>query len=257
MFVTHLDTRRKRILQAIVESYIETASPVSSQAIARRLRSRISAATVRNVMAELADADLVWQPHTSAGRVPTDKGYRYYINSLLEVEQLTQQERELIENQYPAQREAFDEVLAEILRILSNFSRYTSLAFSSFGKDRLYVTGTSYILEQPEFQDTRKLQPILRTFERQEPLLEIMKEDLGRDGISVHIGKENPCRDIQECSLVVSNFKIKDKSMGALGIIGPRRMSYPKVISTVGYIARVLSVKIADYDEREELWAQR
>ncbi len=247
MFVSPLDARRKEVLQAVVEGYIETALPISSQAIAQRLRWRISAATVRNVMAQLHELGLVWQPHTSAGRIPTDIGYRYYIDSLLEIKQLSQREQELIESQYPQQNEAFDEFLTDILRILSNFSRYTALAFFSLGKDKFYFEGTSCILEQPEFQDTRKLQAILRTFEQPEPLVSIMKKDLDADGVKIHIGKENPYRDIQECSLVISNFKIRNRNMGALGIIGPRRMSYPKVISIVGYTAQIFSERITDF----------
>ncbi len=247
MFVTPLNTRRKRIFQAIVEEYIDRALPVSSQAVAQRLRPRLSAATVRNAMSELDTLGLIWQPHTSAGRIPTDRGYRYYIDSLLQLEQLTLQERELIENQYPAQRQSFDELLGEILRILSNLSGYTTLAFSSFGKAGLYVERVSYILEQPEFQDTQKLQPVLRTFERQEPLLSIMREDLGMDGVRVHIGKENPCEDIQDCSLILSNFKSKNRNLGVLGIIGPRRMLYSKTISAVDYITHTLAERMVDF----------
>ncbi len=255
MFVTRLDTRRKRIFQAIVEEYVDRALPVSSQAIAQRLRPRISAATVRNVMSELDTLGLIWQPHTSAGRIPTDRGYRYYIDSLLHLKQLSVQERESIESQYPTQNTAFDELLEEILRILSNFSGYTTLACSSFGKAKLYVKRVSYILEQPEFQNAQKLQAILRTFERQEPLLSIMREGLGIDGVRVHIGKENPCEDIQDCSLVLSNFKIRNRNLGVLGIIGPRRMFYSKTISAVGYMTQILSERIAD--EKEELWTER
>jgi len=242
--LTALNIRGKKILQAIVESYIQTAAPVSSQAITRRLRLRLSTATVRNIMAELDELGFIWQPHTSAGRIPTDRGYRYYIDSILEPQQLSLRERELIQQRYPRQSEAVDEFLTGTLRILSGFCGYTSLAFSSFGRARLYVERVSCILEQPEFQNTHKLQMLLRTFEEEEPLLKIMRDDLNPDGVKVHIGGENPCQDIQECSLVIANFKIKDKNIGALGIIGPRRMLYPKVMSIVGYMARALSERI-------------
>lgn len=345
MNVTHLNTRGKEIFQAIVETYIETASPISSQVIARKLRFRISAATIRNVMAQLDELGLIFQPHTSAGRIPTDKGYRYYIDSLLEVEQLTLEERRLIESRYSGRDDALDELLTEILHILSNFSGYTALAFSSglrkilfkklelvsvystkllvvlvslegliktaviqmpyridqeelfkiarflnsefvglaldeikeklsmrllassdvlfhlakkashildlifanFDKDKLYFEGTSHILEQPEFQNAQKSQAILKTFESQEPLISIMREDLHPDGVKIHIGNENPCKDIQDCSLVISNFKIRNRNLGALGIIGPRRMSYSRAISAVGYMARTLSEKITNF----------
>lgn len=344
MFVTPLNTRRKKVLQAIVEVHIETVSAVSSQAIAQRLRSSLSPATIRNVMAELDQLGLIWQPHTSAGRIPTDKGYRYYIDSLLEPEQLTPGERELIERCCPTQNEALDRLLTETLRILANFSGYTAMAFSSglrrilfkrlelvplkphrllvvlisqgglvkteviqmpfkiesqelvkiakilneelaglsldeikeqlslkilaakdvffhllkkasqildltfasFDKDRLYLEGTSHILEQPEFQNAHKLQAILRAFEQQDSLLEILRDDLSPDGIKVHIGRENSCENIQECSLVISNFKIRNRNMGSLGIIGPRRMPYARAISAVSYIAQILSERMVD-----------
>lgn len=248
MSVTDLDTRRKEVLQAAVEAYIETASPVSSQAILGRMRLKVSTATIRNIMAQLHDLGFLWQPHTSAGRVPTDRGYRYYIDSLLELEQLSLQEKDLISAYHAEKAAAFDECLGDILRILSNFSGYTSLAFSSHTKNKLYIERLSCILEQPEFQDIDKFQPLLKTFEQQNSLLEIMRDDLNPDGIKVHIGHENHCREIQECSLVVSNFKVKGESMGALGVIGPRRMSYRKVVSIVDYIASILGDRVAYFN---------
>lgn len=246
MSVTSLNTRRKEILQAIVEMHIETALPISSQVVAQRLRPRVSSATVRNIMAELVEMGLIWQPHPSAGRIPTDKGYRCYVDSLLDVEKLSVQDREFIESQCLSRKNVLDDLLTEILRILSNLSGYPTLAFSSFTKTRLYVERVSYFFEQPEFQDTQKLRTIIKTFEQQEPLLEIMREDLHPDGIKVHIGQENTCENMQDCSLIVSNFKIKDRNMGTLGIIGPRRMSYSKAISAVGYMANIFNEWVND-----------
>jgi transcriptional regulator of heat shock response len=246
MFATPLNTRRKEILQAIVEAHIDSAEPVSSQVINRRLRGKLSPATIRNVMMELDTLGLIWQPHTSAGRIPTDLGYRFYIDSLMRIKQLSHKEKEFIINKCIASSFAFDEFLKENLRILSNFVGYTALGFSSLGKEQLYIERTSFILEQPEFQTVRKLQAILRIFESQIPLLEILRDDLGTEGVRVHIGKENPCTDIQDCSLVISNLKIKNRNIVSLGVIGPRRMSYAKVISKVGYVAGILSERIAD-----------
>ncbi|MFC1631660.1 heat-inducible transcriptional repressor HrcA [Candidatus Omnitrophota bacterium] len=349
MFITPTDTRRNKVLQAIVQVYIESATAVSSLVVARKLRPRLSAATVRNVMAELDELGLIWQPHTSAGRIPTDVGYRYYIDLLLAQEQLLERERKLIQKRCLLRNEAFDQLLTEILQILSDFSGYTALAFSSglkrillkrlelvplhakgilvvlisqtglvktavvqlpeeiaqpelakivkllnaefsgltldeiqqrlkrrllatrdivyqllkkalqilelsfisFAKDKLYLEGTSYIVEQPEFQNAEALRAIFKTFEQTDPLLDIMKEDLSPDGIKVHIGKENSCQNIQECSLVISNFKINDKNMGSLGIIGPRRMPYARVIATVNYMAQLLDKRSVDFGIQE------
>lgn len=248
MSVTELNTRRKEVLQAAVETYIETASPVSSSAIAKRMRLKISTATIRNIMAQLHDLGLLWQPHTSAGRVPTDEGYRYYIDSLIKLQQLSLQEKDSIAADQAQKTAAFDDCLSDILRILSNFSGYTSLAFSSYAENKLYIERLSCILEHPEFQNLDKFQPLLKTFERQNPLLQIMRDDLNPDGIKVHIGHENHCQEIQECSLVVSNFKINGESVGVLGVIGPRRMSYRKVVSIVDYIASIFGDKGACFD---------
>lgn len=344
MDVTYLQQRRKEVLQAVVEIYIATAVPVSSQAIAQKMRSKISAATIRNIMAELDRDGHIIQPHTSAGRVPTDKGYRYYIDCSLEEEQLTSEDKKLIQGRFPLQNDIFDELLPWTLTILSSYSGYTALAFFSglkkilfkhlelvamaggkllvvlvsnegiiktaliqmpddiddhqlpriarflneefaglsfeviqqrlalqflfsadslfplikmarqilelvlagSDKERLYFSGTSYILEQPEFQNTQRLQKVLRSLEKQGPLLLIMKEALNYDGVKVHIGGETACVDFQECSLVTSNFKSRDKTVGTLGIIGPRRMFYARVISVVKYIAQSLGEKISD-----------
>ena len=122
------------------------------------------------------------------------------------------------------------------------------MAFIGFADERLYLEGASFILEQPEFQDTRKLQAILRAFEQEQRLLEIMRGDLNPDGTKVHIGSENTYEEIQDCSLVISNFKINGRNMGSLGIIGPRRMPYAKAISTVSYMARILSERTVDFN---------
>ena len=248
MSVTDLNTRRKEVLQAAVEAYIETASPVSSQTVLRRMRFKVSTATIRNTMAQLHDLGLLWQPHTSAGRIPTDKGYRYYIDSLLELEQLSLQEKDLISAYHTEKTIAFDECLGDILRILSNFSGYTALAFSAYTQNKLYIERLSCILEQPEFQNIDKFHPLLKTLEQQNPLLKIMRDDLNPDGIKVHIGHESHCEEIKECSLVVSNFKVSGESIGVLGVIGPRRMSYRKVVSIVDYIASILGDKVAYFN---------
>ena len=345
MFISDLNKRRNKILQVIVESYIETAQPVSSQSISQRLRSRISSATIRNAMHQLDELGLIWQPHTSAGRIPTDKGYRYYIDTLLEVGVLTHNERELMQSRYPSQNEAYEELLKEVLNLLSALSGYTTMAFSTglksilfkklelisvysskilvvlvspegslktavvqlpyqvtqtelvkiarflneefeglrldeikaklsarvlftqdaffhllkkateilnaaseyFNKDILFIEGTSHIFEQPEFRDAQKVYGIFKVIEEKAPLLSILKEGLENEGVNVYIGRENDCVDIQECSLVVSSFKVQDSKLGAIGILGPRRMSYAKVISAVDYMSQMLSQRITHY----------
>ncbi len=248
MSVTSLDTRRSKVLQAVVEVYIETALPVSSQQITKALRWQFSPATIRNIMAELDELGFIWQPHTSAGRIPTDYAYRYYIDSLLEQKSLSAKEKDFVAEHAPDEYKEFNQLLTEVLRMLSSVSGYTALAFSSMGQQRFFVERISYILEQPEFQSTVKLKQIFKGFEEEEPLIAIMRRDLNPDGIKVHIGKENSCEYIQECSLVISNFKVKNNNTGALGIIGPRRMAYAKTISAVDHMARLLDEWSSSFD---------
>ncbi len=128
--------------------------------------------------------------------------------------------------------------------LMKQATQILDLAFASFDRDILYLEGTSHILEQPDFQDAHTLHAIFSALEKEEPLLSIMKRGLDMDGVRVHIGEESHYEGIQECSLVLSNYKVKNKNLGTLGIIGPRRMSYAKIISLVDYMARHLSERI-------------
>lgn len=125
-----LDKRDQEILEAIVDSYVETGEPVGSGTIARRSREGLSPATIRNVMANLEERDLISQPHTSAGRVPTDLGYRVYVDSLMRARPLRPAEQRLIESSFQDQRPEFSELLSSVSRILSRFSKHMGVVVS-------------------------------------------------------------------------------------------------------------------------------
>lgn len=238
-----LEARKNKILKAIINAHIDTALPVGSSLLSRRFQLNLSPATIRNTMADLEKEGYISQPYTSAGRIPTDKGYRYYIDSLMEVEELVPDEEEKIEQEYQSQQIREDEdVFPETSRILCQWTNYTALVhFSSPLHSRLYLEGASFILEQPEFQDTRKVRIIFRAFDDKTKLLKIMERDLGREGVNVHIGRENRYEGFQDCSLITSSYKMGNKFKGTLGIIGPKRMSYSRVISVVNYVANLVT----------------
>lgn len=243
MHVTDLERRRNEILKAIINAHIDTALPVGSAALSRRFQFDLSPATIRNTMAELERDGFITQPYTSAGRIPTDKGYRYYIDSLMEVEELAPEEEERIEEKYQLHEiRDYEDLFLETSRILCQWTNYTALVhFPLSLRNRLYLEGTSFILEQPEFQDTQKVKLIFRAFDDKAELLSIMETDLKTEGVNVHIGKENRYADLQECSLITSSYKMSNKFRGTLGIIGPKRMSYSRVISVVNYVADLVT----------------
>ncbi|MFA5515632.1 MAG: heat-inducible transcriptional repressor HrcA [Desulfuromonadales bacterium] len=131
-----LNDRSRKILEAIIEDYIESAEPVGSRAITRRHLLSLSPASVRNVMADLEEMGFICAPHTSAGRVPTEKGYRYYIDSLLQVRQLSRSDQQRIEGNYRLKGLRVEEVLREAGKVLSSISHYTGLVLAP----RLYST---------------------------------------------------------------------------------------------------------------------
>lgn len=243
MHITDLETRRNEILKAIIDAHIDTALPIGSAVLSRRFHLGLSPATIRNTMADLEKDGYISQPYTSAGRIPTDKGYRYYIDSLMEAEELALEEEERIEEEYQLHEiREYEDLFLETSRVLCQWTNYTALVhFPHSLRNRLYLEGTSFILEQPEFQDTRKVKLIFRAFDDKAELLSIMETDLKTEGVNVHIGRENRYEDLQECSLITSSCKMGNKFRGTLGIIGPKRMSYSRVISVVDYVADLVT----------------
>lgn len=243
MHAIDLEARKTKVLKAIISTHIDTALPVGSSLLSHRFQFNLSPATIRNTMADLERDGFITQPHTSAGRVPTDKGYRYYIDSLLEIEEFTPDQDERIEQGYrfPQVRE-YEDIFPEVSRILSQWTNYTALVhFYRPLHSHLYLEGVSFILEQPEFQDAQKVKLIFRAFDDKVELLKIMEEDLETEGVNVHIGRENRYEDLYDCSLVTSTYKMSNKLKGTLGIIGPKRMGYSKVISVVNYVANLVT----------------
>ncbi|MDP2980921.1 MAG: heat-inducible transcriptional repressor HrcA [Candidatus Omnitrophota bacterium] len=337
-----MESRRKSILGAVVESYVDTATPVGSRAISQRFRYTISPATIRNVMADLEEMGLIMHPHTSAGRVPTDKGYRFYVDSLLEPKHLTKEEESTINKlihhsgndvEYIMQNASkaisiitnvagmvltprlkrsifkhielfniddsrilaviittsgfvknsimdFEEHITkqELIRIteflnselegisLGEIKSYLTRklleerdSFYTFLKraadilsvpglfradDHLHFEGAACIMSHPEFTDVRKARLFLRACEDKKDLLNLLNEDMEREGIKIHIGKENTDSEMQDCSIITCNYKINGATVGAMAAIGPTRMEYGKVMSVLKYISHELGKEL-------------
>ena len=332
--------RAQNILKAVVLSYIRTAFPVGSRMITKSFDLGVSAATVRNIMADLEEQGYLYQPHTSSGRIPSDLGYRFYVDHLLENE-FTQIGREGIEHEkiLIEKKDNFKNLLQETSRLLSEESQLTGVvlaprlletklthfkfvrlddryvlailvtqggviqnkifemdeAYEQEGLDRIsqylngrlkgstlqivrqemfkemrlekqlydelfekvldeekgvfshpdegevFVGGTSHILDIPEYSNMDRMRTLFKTFEEKYLIVKLLDRCMGASGVQVFIGSENMNLVFQGVSLVVSTYRRGDQTLGSLGVIGPTRMDYSKVIPLVENTANLLT----------------
>ena len=336
-----MDARQRDVLIALIREYVDSAEPVGSRALSKRHFPHLSPATIRNVMADLEDMGYLAQPHTSAGRIPTDKAYRFYVDSfpppsssgttgapvaprrsgiegfmertsshLSSATRLTglllapplaqtviarvdvmplEDDRALAvvttDAGWITVREiALDPVLAgdeartigrELSRRFRGRSVEDILAMESAPADpldtlhtrargvteqivamlrgrTLYVSGAMNILDHPEFFDLDQMRALLRTFEQKERLAELMTTLANDAGLRVTIGEENPVDAMRECTLITSSYFYRGQVLGILGVIGPRRLPYPEVMSVVNETAQQVTEALSRF--RQDLY---
>ncbi len=341
----YLDDRKRRILQAIIDDYIDTAEPVGSRTVARKHELGLSSATIRNEMADLEEMGFLAQPHTSAGRIPSDKGYRFYVNELMRERVISAEEAECIKQALEIRINEMNQLIRQASMILSKITKYTSIATApqlkksilkavqvvpiqqgralvivvtnanvvrnsfikipdnvtadmlimmsnmlnnklngltmdqissnilldierelSISKEILmpvidgiidsinnidysdvYLEGTTNILNFPEFMDIVKAKEFLNVLDEKEKIYKILNNKKGIENIGVQIGTENDIQQIKDCSLVTATYSIGNVVLGTIGVIGPTRMEYAKVISSMNYLKRKLNEEILKY----------
>jgi len=334
-----LNERKRAILKSIIDDYIESAQPVGSRTIARKHELGLGSATIRNEMADLEELGYITQPHTSAGRIPSDKGYRFYVENLMQEHKLAQEEINRI-------REAMDERIEEINKlfrkasvIISRITGYTSVVLSpqlsrkrikavqlikiddrsilvvvaaaggivrnklihhnlviddaQLAKlnraasmilegqttDRLtvplavelqreinmpaeiileilesvdecigkiettdvYLEGITNILNYPEFRDLLKAREVLEILNEEEIITDLVKSSARRHQFDFRIGSENQIDEMKDLSIITTAYGREGKDAGAIGVIGPTRMAYSKVVSSIKYIRELLN----------------
>ena len=225
--------RQRQILSQIIEEYAETASPVGSVTMAKLFN--VSSATVRAEMARLEALGLIAQPHTSAGRVPTDAGYRFYVNHLDGATEDSALERgtHAIEVRVSSQSQAD----AAIRRAVDSLVELTgNLGLATIG-GQLYLSGISQLFTQPEFVDTRRVQAVAKLLDNLEPWL---REAAPGEPLNIFIGQENPIGRNSEVSLIISTFRSPFSDRSYIGVLGPTRQNYSRVMSLVKYTGKML-----------------
>ncbi|HHW56232.1 MAG TPA: heat-inducible transcription repressor HrcA [Clostridia bacterium] len=330
-----LDDRKKKILYAVITDYIMTAEPIGSRTIARKYNIGLSSATIRNEMADLEDMGYLEQPHTSAGRIPSDKGYRFYVDSILQ---------NYLNNDPPISHNIreeiiaeFDEIVKRYARILATITRHTTVAkmpklnpdkikriqiipvasnkmillvvtdtgivknyllnfcqsverdifeflnnllndkiagksekdiseflerdlrqmlgevafiadeliktillsLKQLQETDIYADGTSHILDFPEYKDLAKAKHFFNLLDNKSLLNEVLEPE--RDFIDVRIGSENKFEEMRELSIIKTTYKINNSVVGTIGIIGPTRMDYRRLINEINMMTKELS----------------
>ena len=340
-----LDQRKAYILATVVYEYIATAEPVASAALTQKYHLGVSSATVRNELAELEAGGYLVQPHTSAGRVPSDAGYRTYVDRLMRPEHLGASDRVRIREELREASRELDEIIEGATRLLGRLSKslafltkpssettvfkhmqliwlsprtgvaviVTSIGVASqnlfelaaevtpddltrlssalnarFGNRRLpdisseeiarivkelnlgddlknavssalrsvrsseqptlTSSGTQHLLDQPEFQDVRKLRSILRIVEEQKTLYELVADSMNAETPSVKIGHELGMEEMTDLSIVTVPYRFGQQAIGMLSILGPRRMPYARLMALASGTAETLSARLADVE---------
>ena len=326
-----LDERKTKILNAIIRNYLETGEPVGSRTISKYTDLNLSSATIRNEMSDLEEMGYILQPHTSAGRIPSDQGYRFYVDHLMQEKdrEVSEMKEFVIEH-----TEKMEQVLKQVAKLLANNTNYATLVTSpryqqkrlkfiqlskvddthilavvvlegnlvknkmlsaaepvgneemlklnmllnthlnglsveeinlgtiavlkdkagihsqvvsdvldavaeAIGEDEdleIYTSGTTNILKYPELSDSQRAEELLSTFEEKQQLVSLVAERLEPEdstGIQVYIGNESPIQTMKDCSVVTATYELGEGVKGTIGIVGPKRMDYEKVMDNL------------------------
>jgi heat-inducible transcriptional repressor len=237
-YTISMTDRQKALLAAVIEQYAEIAAPVGSVTLAKLFG--VSSATIRSEMARLEDMGLIMQPHTSAGRIPTDQGYRFYVNTLTEAHANEQPQKQLdrsaraIEARVATYGNRADRAIRSAVDSLVDLTQ--NLGLATIG-DELYMSGIGNLFSQPEFMSGTHAQSVARLLDNLEPWL---REAAPNEPLNVYIGAENPIGKTSGASLIISRFRSPYSDRSYIGVLGPTRQSYGKVMRLVRHAGAML-----------------
>jgi transcriptional regulator of heat shock response len=247
-----LSPRQQSILNRVIDRHITTAQPVGSHAITEiyteLYQGSYSSATVRHEMGALEEMGYLTHPHTSAGRVPTDLGYRYYVDQGMREEQVTSVVRDQVAEDV-GDAPAEPEVLADkVLSLVSDaLTEMAVLVFQS-GRGpeghesyRLLIKGTKHLFQKPELQDLGKIKKLFGLFEEKIKLTKYLLSRRSSTGVSVTIGRENPVEEFSDFSIIVSRYYANEEAECAVAVIAPRRMPYAKTLPLLTHVTHAVT----------------
>jgi len=228
--------RQGEILNRIVEDYIGLAQPISSEFLEKKHKFSVSPATIRIEMQRLTDGGFIFQPHTSAGRVPTDKGYRFFVDNLLKSEISEFEDVFEIED-------IFQKAGKDIFKLASRLTKFLAEESSSLTilnlleRDFFWKEGWEEILREPEFEEKDLISHFTKLLESFEENIENLKIN---SGIKIYIGKENPFSKTKDFSIISSRCHLPEGEEGIISLLGPKRMAYDRNISLINSFKKIL-----------------
>ena len=341
LIISELDERKENILLTIIKLYLDTGEPVGSRTISKKLEGSLSSATIRNEMSDLEDMGYIIKPHTSAGRIPSDKGYRFYVNSLMKKNEM---EINLIKSEMNARVDKLEDMMKMLIKNISNNTNYATMikgptlqknkikyvqlsnledkkvlavlvaegnvvktaivdfdriidakqilelseninnALSGveifnlknegvniskkYNKDvsliinslvdsidkeitekNIYTFGTNNFFKYKELSEKEEVSNLLETFEQKDKLLKLVEnvnDEKSNTGINVYIGDETKVDSMKNCSVITANCDFGNGMIGTIGVVGPKRMDYEKVLSTIKKSMEKFGKELAD-----------
>ena len=239
-----MQERQLEILRAIVDEYVATQEPVGSKVIAERHPLGVSPATIRNDMAILEDAGLITQPHTSAGRIPTNNGYRLFVYKLATIKPLSVAERRAIET-FLSHANDRDDLFVRTAKLLAQLTKQVAV-IQYPEQDKVVLSGTANLVRSNTQESAASIFPVLEALEEQVVLLRLLANASAQ--VHVTIGEEQPEASLQKTSLVSVGYGVEGQSAGALGVIGPTRMDYAFTMAAVNAVAQYIGQFLGGID---------
>jgi|APCry1669189733_1035249.scaffolds.fasta_scaffold00709_5 transcriptional regulator of heat shock response len=234
-----MQERQLEILRAIVDEYVATQEPVGSRVIAEKHSLGVSPATIRNEMALLEEQGLITQPHTSAGRIPTNSGYRVFVDKIAEVKPLSSAERRAIET-FMGNADTLDDLLVRTAKMLAQLTNQVAV-IQYPDEDKVILAGTANLARNNSQEPAGSIYPVLEALEEQVVLLRLLADATSE--VQVRIGDEQGEKNLESTSLVTTQYAPPGSSSshgGALGVLGPTRMNYASTMATVNAVARYI-----------------
>lgn len=229
-----MNTRQEAILEAVVREYIDTGLPVGSLVLTEKYQFLYSPATIRAEMAELEGGGFLSHPHTSAGRIPTEKGYRYFVNMMAEEQKLLSREELVAQKRLASMQDRYVRQLETASEVISDLTR--NMGFAGLSGE-IFYHGLRYLLAQPEFLDPVR---ILKAGELIDNLTGLIEEIPYSQSPHIYIGSEIPIGKSAGCALILSGFQSPNGRQGMVGVLGPMRMPYSHNLSVVSEVKSIL-----------------
>ena len=234
-----LSNRQLVILKSIIDEYIETAEPVASETLDKKYNLGVSPATIRNEMVKLTDTGYLKQPHISAGRTPTPKAMKLYVDKLMKAKELSVADEVNVKQKIWDYRSQMDKLLKEATKTLASQTRTMSLAATEEGE--LYSSGVSNILEMPEFYDIDITRHLLDTLDEYDFWWNIFSEmGSNEDPLEVLVGEDLGKRYLNQCGGIFIRFT-SPHHHGAIVVVGPTRLNYPRIVPVVRYMGSLIA----------------